>query len=58
MTDRIEGATYVCTVPAELGTVTKLEVKGGRVIARTESGHTMIVPHPRNTAEQLKEGGK
>jgi hypothetical protein len=36
--------TYVCTVPPELGAVTKLEVKGGRVIARTESGYTMIVP--------------
>lgn len=47
MTDepkRIEGTTYVCEVPKELGAVVKLEVKWGKVIARTESGHTMIVP--------------
>lgn len=47
MTDEpkwIEGATYVCTVPEELGAVTGLEVKRGRVIARTKSGQTMIVP--------------
>jgi hypothetical protein len=39
-----EGATYVCEVPKELGAVTKIETKRGKVIVRTESGQTMIVP--------------
>jgi hypothetical protein len=41
---KIEGAVFICEAPAELGAVTKLEVKRGKVIARTESGRTMIVP--------------
>lgn len=41
---RIEDAVFVCEVPRELGAVTKLEVKRGKVIARTEGGQTMIVP--------------
>jgi hypothetical protein len=40
----LEGATYVCEVPKELGAVTKIETKRGKVIVRTESGQTMIVP--------------
>lgn len=42
--ERFEGSTFICEVPKELGAVTKLEVKGGGVIARTESGTSMIVP--------------
>lgn len=42
--EKIEGTTFVCEVPKEFGAVTKLEVKRGKVIARTESGQTMIVP--------------
>lgn len=40
----IRAATFLCSVPDELGAVTKLEIKKGRVIARTESGTTLIVP--------------
>jgi hypothetical protein len=41
---KIEGATFICEVPAELGAVTELEVKNGKVVAETESGVQMIVP--------------
>jgi hypothetical protein len=41
---KIEGTTFMCEVPAALGRVTKLEKKRGKIIARTESGQTMIVP--------------
>ena len=44
---RIEGATFVCEIPEQLGSVTKIEVKRGKVIVRTESGQTMIVPRSR-----------
>jgi hypothetical protein len=40
----LEGTTYVCEIPKDLGAVTKIEMKRGKVIVRTESGHTMIVP--------------
>jgi hypothetical protein len=56
MTERFEDTAYLCTIPASLGAVTKLEVKGGRVIARTESGHTMIVPQVATPAEQANKG--
>lgn len=39
-----QGLTYVCEVPNGFGAVIKLEVKRGRVVARTESGQTMILP--------------
>ncbi len=42
----ISGCEYICSVPEELGAVTKLELSHGRVLARTESGITMIVPRP------------
>lgn len=35
---------YVCEVPKELGRVIKLEAIKGKVVARTESGITMVVP--------------
>jgi hypothetical protein len=41
---RREGLTYVCDIPKELGAPTKIEMKRGKVIVRTESGQTMIVP--------------
>ena len=44
MIETREGCTYVCTVPHELGAVVKMEIKRGSVIARTESGMTMIIP--------------
>lgn len=37
-------AEFVCEVPPELGRVTKLRIRGDRVVAETESGHQMIVP--------------
>ena len=40
----IKGATFVCTLPAALGAVTKLEVKNGKVVATTSSGVPFIVP--------------
>lgn len=42
----ISGCEYICAVPPDLGAVTKLELVRGRVLARTESGITMIVPRP------------
>lgn len=41
---RREGLKYVCEVPHALGRPTKIEIKRGKVIVRTESGQTMIVP--------------
>lgn len=41
---RIKDAVHVCTLPRELGNVTKLEVRNGKVVAHTESGIEMIVP--------------
>jgi hypothetical protein len=40
----IKGLTFICEVPKELGEVTKLECKGGKIIAKTKSGIEMIVP--------------
>jgi hypothetical protein len=37
-------AEYVCDVPIELGRVTKLKVRGDKVIAETDSGMQMILP--------------
>lgn len=42
-------AEFICEVPPELGRVTKLRIKGGRVVAETESGTRMIVPTRRVT---------
>ena len=36
--------TFICKVPDELGRVTRLEVRNGRVFAQTESGIDFIVP--------------
>ena len=47
MPQRIEGMEYVCTLPRELGKVTKLEIKSGKLVCRTESGISMIVHKPR-----------
>lgn len=45
MTAKSEAKTeFVCEVPSSLGRVTKLRIKGGKVIAETESGTQMIVP--------------
>ena len=41
---RVAGTTFVCALPDGIGNPTKLEVKNGRVICRTDSGITMIVP--------------
>lgn len=41
---RYSGTTFVCEVPHELGPVIRLEQRGGKVIAHTESGMQMIVP--------------
>ena len=49
MTDNIHwlsGMRYVCNVPSDLGAVTKLELRGGKIVAETESGISMIVPNP------------
>lgn len=35
-------ADYVTAVPAELGRVVKLELRGSKVIAHTDSGQTFI----------------
>ena len=43
----LKGWTFVCEVPKSLGPVTKLEDRKGQLIARTESGTTMIVPTRR-----------
>lgn len=47
----ISGCEYVCNVPPELGAVTGLEMSHGRVLARTESGISMIIPSPDNSAK-------
>lgn len=39
---------FVCTVPEPLGAVTKLDLRGGRIVAETESGIDMILPLPRD----------
>jgi hypothetical protein len=44
--ERREGFTHVCTLPGDLGAVTRLKIKGGRVIAETESNADFIVPEP------------
>lgn len=44
---KLKEATYVCDVPKELGRVTKLSVRNGRVVAETASGTQMIIPTPR-----------
>lgn len=36
---------YLCTLPADLGAVTRLRKVNGRMVAETESGILMIVPH-------------
>ena len=41
---RRPGMTFVCEVPGPLGRVTKLSVKGGKLVAETESGVPLIVP--------------
>lgn len=41
---RIEGATFVCELPHELGAVTKLSKRGSKIVAETESGTPFIVP--------------
>lgn len=41
---RIEGAMFVCELPRELGAVTKLSERGGKIVAETESGTPFIVP--------------
>lgn len=49
MTDNVQwlsGCKYLCNVPPDLGAVTKLELVSGKIVARTESGITMIVPNP------------
>lgn len=38
---------FICNVPAELGLVTRLQVRNGKVVAQTASGIEMIVPKPR-----------
>ena len=38
-------AVCVCKLPNELGRITKLSVKNGKVLAETESGIPFIVPH-------------
>jgi hypothetical protein len=40
-------AEHVLTLPRELGAVTKLEVRNGKLLASTESGIKMIVHKPR-----------
>ncbi len=40
-------AEFICEVPPELGRVTKLRIKGDRVMATTESGIEMIIPTHR-----------
>ncbi len=45
---RIDGTVFVCEVPPALGRVTKLSLKGGKVVAETESGTPMIVPTKAN----------
>lgn len=42
--ERIEGATFVCELPQELGAVTKLSNRGGKIVAETVSGTPFIVP--------------
>lgn len=44
-------AEFICEVPPELGRVTKLRIKGGKVTATTESGIEMIVPTRRVDSE-------
>jgi len=40
----IKGTAYVCEIPKELGRVTALKQKNGRIIAETESRNKMIIP--------------
>jgi hypothetical protein len=42
-----KGAALVCNVPAPLGRVTALTVRNGKLVAKTESGISMIVHKPR-----------
>jgi hypothetical protein len=39
-----EPLTLVCEIPDDLGRVTNLKLKNGKVIAETESGTPFIVP--------------
>lgn len=41
---RVSDAVFVCDVPKALGGVVRLEQRGGRIVAVTESGMEMIVP--------------
>jgi len=42
------GTSHLCTVPADLGKVMRLDIRNGKVIAETESGIQMIVPVPKD----------
>ena len=43
-TDWFSNTVFVCELPSELGRVTKLEGRNGKVVATTESGIPFIVP--------------
>ncbi len=43
-------ATFICFVPAALGPVTNLSIRGGKVVVETESGIDMIVPNGKANA--------
>lgn len=51
----IEGTTFVCEVPPELGAVTGFKQNGERVYAETESGIQMLIPHLSPHPTQGKE---
>ena len=52
---RIEGATFVCEVPSQLGAVTGFKQSGERVYAETESGIQMLIPTVPPRPTQGKE---
>lgn len=40
----VSGCGFICEVPSALGRVTKLEIRGGKLVAETESGIDFIAP--------------
>lgn len=48
------GCDFLCEVPMDLGQVTALVERGGKLIAETESGIQFILPtHRRENDEEL-----
>ena len=44
---RLTGLKFIAQVPDKLGACTKLDIINNRVVCRTESGITLILPRPK-----------